>query len=136
MSEKQWRVGDSVEVSVQVTDDMVHKFADVSGDRNPMHLDDEYAKTTRFKQRIAHGMICGALISSVLAERLGRGGIYLAQTMKFINPVFIDDTVTIVLTVLAIRESKGIASVETIVKKQNGDICVKGEATIMMPGRV
>jgi 3-hydroxybutyryl-CoA dehydratase len=134
--EKQWQVGDTVEVSYQVTDEMVHQFADLSGDRNPMHLDDEYAKTTRFKQRIAHGMICGALISSVLAEKMGRGGIYLAQTMKFINPVFINDTVTVLLKVLAIRESKGIASVETICKKQNGDICVKGEATIMMPGKV
>lgn len=136
MSEKQWQVGDSLEESVQVTDDMVRKFAEVSGDRNPMHLDDEYAKTTRFKRRIAHGMICAALISSVLAEKLGRGGIYLAQTLKFINPVFIDDTVTIMIKVLSIRESKGIAVAETIVKKQNGDICVKGEATIMMPGRV
>lgn len=127
-----WKVGDEVSVSVKVTDDMVRKFADLSGDYNPIHLDDEYAKTTRFKRRIAHGMICGALISRVLAEKLGSGGIYLAQHIKFVHPVYIDDTVTIILKVLAIRESKGIATIETTCKTQNGDTVVKGEATIMM----
>jgi 3-hydroxybutyryl-CoA dehydratase len=131
-----WVIGDELSVSVQVTDETVHKFAEMSGDYNPIHLDDAYAATTRFKRRIAHGMICGALISRVLAEKLGGGGIYLAQTMKFINPVFIDDTVTVNLKVLAIRESKGIATIETICKNQRGEICVKGEATIMMPGYV
>lgn len=129
-------MGDEISLSVQVTDKVVRQFAELSGDHNPIHLDDEYAKTTRFKRRIAHGMICGALISRVLAEKLGAGGIYLAQTMKFIHPVYIDDTVTVVLKVLAIRESKGIATIETLCKNQNGEICVKGEATIMMPSYV
>jgi acyl dehydratase len=127
-----WKVGDEVSVSVKVTDDMVRKFAELSGDYNPIHLDDEYAKKTRFGRRIAHGMICGALISRVLAEKLGAGGIYLAQDIKFKNPVYIDDTVTITLKVLNIRESKGIASIDTTCRTQNGDIAVKGEATIMM----
>lgn len=131
-----WKVGDSISFDVQVTDQMVRQFADLSGDHNPIHLDDEYAAKTRFKRRIAHGMICGALISRVLAEKLGSGGIYLAQSMKFIHPVFINDTVTVVLTVLAMRDSKGIATIETICKNQNGDICVKGEATIMRPQSV
>lgn len=128
-----WVVGSEISFSVQVTDKTVRQFAEMSGDHNPIHLDDEYAATTRFKKRIAHGMICGALISRVLAEKLGRGGIYLGQTLKFIHPVFIDDTITVILKVLAIRQSKGIATISTFCKNQDGEVCVKGEAIIMMP---
>jgi acyl dehydratase len=127
-----FKVGDHKSISVQVTDKMVHQFAEMSGDFNPIHLDDEYAKKTRFGRRIAHGMICGSLISRALAMELGTAGIYLSQNMKFLNPVFIDDVVTIELTVLSLRAEKGIASIETIVKKQTGDVCVKGEAMIMI----
>jgi 3-hydroxybutyryl-CoA dehydratase len=126
-----FKVGDRKTVTVQVTDKMVRQFAEMSGDFNPIHLDDEYAKTTRFGRRIAHGMICGAIISRALAMELGPGGIYLSQNMKFLNPVFIDDVITVELTVASMREEKGIGSIETIVKKENGDICVKGEAMIM-----
>ncbi len=128
-----WVVGSELSFSVQVTDQKVRQFAEMSGDHNPIHLDDEYAATTRFKKRIAHGMICGALISRVLAEKLGRGGIYLGQTLKFIHPVYIDDTVTVAIKILKIRESKGIATIETNCLNQNGEVCVKGEAMIMMP---
>ena len=131
-----WIVGSEISFSVQVTDQKVRQFAEMSGDHNPIHLDDEYAATTRFKKRIAHGMICGALISRVLAEKLGRGGIYLSQTLKFINPVFIDDTVTVTLKILKIRESKGIATIETICTNQTGEVCVKGEAMIMKPSHL
>lgn len=126
-----FKVGDTKSVSVQVTDKMVHQFAEMSGDFNPVHMDDNFAKKTRFKQRIAHGMICGALISRALAMELGTAGIYLSQSLKFLHPVFIDDTVTIELKVLSLREEKGIAMIETLVKKQTGEVCVKGEAMIM-----
>lgn len=126
-----FKVGDTRSVTVQVTDKMVRQFAEMSGDFNPIHMDEEYAKNTRFKRRIAHGMICGALISRTLAMELGPGGIYLSQTLKFLSPVFVDDTVTIELTVMTMREEKGIGSVETIVKNQNGDVVVKGDAMIM-----
>lgn len=126
-----FKVGDTKSVSVQVTDKMVHQFAEMSGDFNPVHMDDNFAKKTRFKQRIAHGMICGALISRDLAMELGTAGIYLSQSLKFLHPVFIDDTVTIELKVLSLREEKGIAMIETLVKKQTGEVCVKGEAMIM-----
>lgn len=126
-----FKVGDKKSVSVQVTEKMVHQFAEMSGDFNPVHMDDEFAKKTRFKQRIAHGMISGALISRALAMELGPGGIYLSQKMKFLQPVFIDDTVTIELTVLTLREEKGLATIETTVTKQTGELCVKGEAMIM-----
>ena len=135
ISEK-WTVGTEISVSVKVTDKTVKQFAEMSGDYNPIHMDDAYAATTMFKKRIAHGMICGALISRVLAEKLGRGGVYLGQTLKFIHPVFIDDTVTVNLKVLAIRASKGIATIETICRNQNNEVCVKGDAIIMMPTHI
>lgn len=126
-----FKVGDKVTETVTITEKMVQQFAELSGDFNPVHMDEEYAKTTRFGRRIAHGMISAALISRVLAMKLGPGGIYLSQTMKFLNPVFIGDQITLELTVTALREEKGIGTIETLVKKTNGDICVKGEAVIM-----
>jgi len=126
------QVGFKATVDIQITDKMVHQFAEMSGDFNPIHLDDEYAKTTRFGRRIAHGMIMGALISRVLNEKVGSGGIYLAQNLKFVNPVYIDDIVTLEITVTGIRKEKGIATIETIAKKQTGETVVKGEAIIMM----
>jgi acyl dehydratase len=125
-------VGFTASVTVKVTDKMVHQFADLSGDRNPIHMSDEYASKTRFKRRIAHGMIVGALISRTLVESIGGGGVYLSQTMKFVNPVFIDDDVKITITITGVRREKGIATVETIATKLNGDLVVKGEAIIMI----
>ena len=126
-----FKVNDRVSVTIQVTDKMVRQFAEMSGDFNPIHVDEEYAKGTRFGRRIAHGMIAGALISRALATKLGPGGIYLSQNLKFLHPIFIDDTITIELFVKALREEKGIGTIETLVKKQDGEVVVKGEALIM-----
>jgi len=132
----QFDKGYTFNLSLQVTDDMVKKFADMCGDYNPIHLDDDYAKTTRFKQRIAHGMIVGALFSRALNDCMGSGGIYLSQTMKFLQPVFINDTIHMEFLVTAMRKEKGIATVETLAKKANGELCVKGEAIVMVSSAV
>jgi 3-hydroxybutyryl-CoA dehydratase len=127
-----FKVGDQKSVTVTVTEKMVQQFAELSGDFNAVHMDEEFAKTTRFGRRIAHGMISAALISRTLAMELGPGGIYLGQTLKFVNPVFINDTIVIEIKVTNFRPERGIGIIETIVKKQaTGEICVKGEATIM-----
>lgn len=131
-SELRKEVGFKASIQVQITDKMVRQFAEMSGDFNPIHLDDEFAKNTRFGRRIAHGMIAGALISRALNEQIGSGGIYLGQNLKFVNPVFIDDTITIELTITAIRKEKGIATIETLVKKQTGETVVKGDAVVIM----
>ncbi|MFN7262423.1 MAG: MaoC family dehydratase [Pseudobdellovibrionaceae bacterium] len=125
-------VGHKIVEQVPITDEMVRQFADLSGDKNPIHLDDEFAKSTRFGRRIAHGMISAALISRVLGMQLGPGGIYLGQTLKFTHPLFIGDTAIVEVTVLQLREERGLAIIETLVKNQKGELCVKGEATIMM----
>lgn len=125
-------VGHTAVIEVKVTDKMVRQFAEMSGDHNPIHLDDAYAAKTRFGKRIAHGMIVGALISRSLVDGIGGGGIYLGQTLKFVNPVFIDDTIVITIKVTGIRKEKGICTVETNVAKTNGDVVVKGDAVIML----
>ncbi len=125
-----FKVGDKVETSAEITANMIQLFADMSGDYNPMHMDDEFAKTTRYGKRIAHGMISAALISKALAMHLG-AGVYLQQSLRFQNPVFIGDTLTVFLHVTKERVEKGIGFVETIVKNQRGEVVVTGEATIM-----
>lgn len=125
-------IGHTASITVQVTDKMVRQFAELSGDYNPIHVDDEYAAKSKFKQRIAHGMIVGALISRALVDGIGTGGIYLSQNLKFVNPVFIDDTIVITIKITGMRSEKGIATVETNAAKLNGDVVVKGDAIIMM----
>jgi len=127
------KIGDSFSTSRKVTDELVRKFAEVSGDYNPIHLDEEFAKTTRFGRRIAHGMLSGAFISAVLGyEFKERKIVYLSQTMKFTAPVYLEDTVTATATVAAIREDKGIVILETICTNQDGEVLVKGEAAVMI----
>jgi 3-hydroxybutyryl-CoA dehydratase len=112
---------------------LVRAFAEVSGDHNPLHLDDEYAASTRFGKRIAHGMLTGAFISAVLGyEFHERRIVYLSQTMRFVAPVFIGDTVTTTATVKHIRVEKGIVRLDTICTNQNGGTVVQGEAVVMI----
>jgi len=125
-------VGFKTSETIKITDKMVRQFAEMSGDFNPIHLDDEYAKTTRFKKRIAHGMILGALVSRLLNEKIGSGGIYLAQTLKFSNPVFIDEDITFEFEITKMHEKRGFGIIETIAKNAASEIVMKGEATIMM----
>ena len=127
------KIGDQFSTSRAVTDEVIRKFADVSGDFNPIHLDEEFAKTTRFGKRIAHGMLSGAFISAVLGNEFReRKIVYLSQTMKFVAPVFIGDTVKATGTITNIREDKNIVTLETVCTNQNGDVLVKGEAAVMI----
>jgi acyl dehydratase len=129
------KVGDKFSTERLVSDELIRKFADVSGDYNPIHLDEEAASKTRFGKRIAHGMLSGAFISAVLGYEFSeRSIVYLSQTLKFTAPVFIGDTVTATATVTNIREDKPIITLETICTNQNGDVLVKGEAAVMILG--
>jgi 3-hydroxybutyryl-CoA dehydratase len=125
-------VGYKASVTAKITDKMVRQFAEMSGDFNPIHLDDEFASKTRFKKRIAHGMILGALVSRFLNDKIGSGGIYLAQTLKFSNPVYIDDEITFHLEITKLHKKRGFGTVETTAVKSTGEAVLKGEATIMM----
>ena len=127
------KVGDKFSRSRVVTDELVRQFADLSGDHNPIHLDEEFARSTRFGRRIAHGMLSGALISAVLGyEFKERKIVYMSQTMKFTAPVYIGDTVMTTAIVTSIREDKNIVTIETVCTKQDGTVAVKGEAVVMI----
>ena len=125
-------VGYKANETIKITDKMIRQFAELSGDYNPIHMDDEYARTTRFQKRIAHGMILGALVSRLLTEKIGTGGIYLAQSLKFSNPVFIDDDITFEFEITKLHMKRGLGVVETNAKNPSGEFVLKGEATIMM----
>lgn len=126
-------IGDRFTTTRFVTDELIRKFADVSGDHNPIHLDEEFAKHTRFGKRIAHGMLSGAFISAVLGNEFReRKIVYLSQTMRFVAPVFIDDTITAIGEVTAIREEKGIITLETTCVNQTGAVTMTGEAMVMI----
>lgn len=127
------KIGDKFSNTREITDALIRAFAELSGDHNPIHLHEEFAAKTRFGRRIAHGMLSGAFISAVLGyEFQERKIVYLSQTMKFIAPVFIGDTITTTATVTRIREDKGIVILETICTNQNGDLTLKGEAAVMI----
>jgi len=128
-----FKPGHTASISKTITDDDIQKFADASGDHNPLHLDDEFAKSTRFGRRIAHGMLSASLISAVIANQLpGQGSIYLGQTLKFVAPVFPGDTITARVTVISIRDDKPVMKLETVCSNQHGEVVIKGEATVLV----
>lgn len=110
-------------------------FAGVSGDTNPVHLDQTFAEKTPFKTRIAHGMLSAGFISTVIGTKLpGPGAIYMSQTLRFKAPVKIGDTVTATCTITEIIPEKKRAILSTICKV--GDtVVIEGEALIMVPSR-
>ncbi|MCE7949034.1 MAG: enoyl-CoA hydratase [Chloroflexi bacterium CFX4] len=127
-------VGARASRTKQITDADIRAFAAASGDTNSVHLDEEYAKTTRFGRRIAHGMLTASLISAVLGNDLpGMGTIYLSQTVNFKAPVYLDDTITATVEVTAFREEKRIATLRTTCTNQDGVLVVEGEATVIAP---
>ena len=118
-----------------ITDDDIVRFAEVSGDRNPVHLDEEYAAHSPFGQRIAHGFLVGSLISAAIGMDLpGPGSIYLGQTLKFVAPVHIGDTVTVSVEVIKVREEKRLVTLRTDCTNQEGNVVLTGEATVKYVG--
>lgn len=126
-----YSIGHTFQKQFVMSEEKVNKFADVTGDRNPVHIDEEYAKSTIFKQRICHGMLVSSCISSAIANDLpGPGTIYLSQTLSFKHPVFLEDTVTVNLEVAKIREDKNIMTIKTTCKNQNNVLVIDGEAVV------
>ncbi len=127
------KIGETFSTQRKITDELIRQFAEVSGDHNPIHLDEDFAKTTRFGQRIAHGMLSGAFISAVLGNEFKeRKIVYLSQTMKFTAPVFIGDTVTTTGRIVDIRKNKSIVTLETVCTNQDGKSLVEGVAVVMI----
>ncbi len=125
-------IGDTAEVVKTITDEDIVAFAQLTGDVNPIHLDDEFAKKTFFKERIAHGMLTASFISAVLGTQLpGTNTIYLSQNLKFKAPVKIGDTITAVAEVIEKRDDKKLIKLRTNLVNQQQKIVVEGEAMVM-----
>ena len=133
-SSRMIQVGDTASMSKKISDEDVRTFAVISGDQNPVHLDDDFAATTIFKNRIAHGALSGALISAVLGMVLpGPGTIYLSQTMNFKAPVYIGEEITTRLEVTDYRANKRIVTFKTEVFNQDDKLVLDGEAVVIAP---
>jgi len=130
---QQFAVGQKGTFSEVVDDKMVRGFADVTGDHNPLHVDDEFAKKSKFGQRIAHGGILFGFVSKTLATNMpGPGTVYLSQLVNFRFPVFINDTITLEVTIAELLPKNG-ARISTVIKKQTGQVVMDGEATVKLP---
>lgn len=128
-------VGMSASFQKTVTEADIVLFAGVSGDTNPVHINEEYAKTTFFKGRIAHGMLGAAYISTVLGTRMpGPGAIYLSQNLRFRAPVRAGDTVTARVTVSEVLAEKRRALMKTMVTVGE-TVVIDGDAMVMLPTR-
>ncbi len=125
------KIGDSASQTLMVSGQVVERFGELVGDRNPLHFDEAFAKATRFGRRIAHGMLSASLISAVIANKLpGPGSIYISQTLQFTCPVYLGDELTAKVTVLSIRQDKPIATLETVCCKQDETVVLRGEAVV------
>jgi len=127
--------GDKASRTQTISDEMVRAFAAVTGDINPVHLDDTYAAGTRFGRRIAHGMIAAGLISATLANDLpGPGTVYLSQTLQFKAPVYPGETITATVQVKSVRPDKPIATFSTVCTNQDDKVVLEGEAVVLVSG--
>ena len=126
------KIGDSASTTKTFTDSDVRTFAEISGDKNPIHLDEEYATQTRFGQRLVHGILTSGMISALLGMRLpGPGSIYIKQTLNFRAPVYIGDTITATVTASKVRADKPIVTLDTVCKNQDGRVVIDGEAVLL-----
>jgi len=127
-------VGQNASFTKTITETDVVLFGGISGDLNPAHFNEEYAKDTFFKGRIAHGMLCASFISTVLGMHLpGPGTIYMKQDLKFLAPVRFNDTVTATCTVKEMIKEKNRVVFECKVVNQDGVDVISGEAMVMPP---
>ena len=131
-------IGETASRSRMITEKDIIAFAELIDDSNPVHLDAEYAKTTMFGERIAHGMHSASFFTTLIATRLpGIEGVYVSQEIKFIRPVRIGDTVTAQAAVIEKNDAKRRITLKTTVTNQHGELIIdgKGVVAVMKPTR-
>jgi len=126
-------IGMSVSYSQTITDADIKTFAGISGDRNPIHLDEEYAKNSRYKKRIAHGLMTASYFSALFGTKIpGEGCVYVSQSLNFKRPIYIGDTVTAIIEVTSVDLKKKRVFFSTACKVK-GKIVTDGEAELFVP---
>lgn len=128
-------VGETATFTKTVSESDVYGFAGITGDFNPMHVNAVFAGASRFERRIAHGVLCAGLVSAVLGMQLpGPGAIYVSQSLRFLKPVYIGDTITAEAEVVELLEEKNRVRFATRCRNQDNDIVAEGES-VLMPRR-
>ncbi|MDB3957043.1 MaoC family dehydratase [Candidatus Nitrosopelagicus sp.] len=126
-------IGQKIEFTEVISESMVEKFAKLSGDYNPHHMDESYAEKTKFKKRICHGMLLASLFSRLTGMYLpGKGSLFFSQSLNFISPAFIDDKVTVEGEIVKISRSTGMVTIKTIIKKENNIRLITGDAKVII----
>lgn len=126
-------IGDVACLSKKVSEEDIMAFAQITGDTNPVHINNEYAAQSLFGQKVAHGMLGSSLISAVLGTELpGNGTIYLSQTLEFKKPIYVDDTITAKVEIVELLE-KNRCRLHTCVINQNDELITDGEAVVILP---
>jgi 3-hydroxybutyryl-CoA dehydratase len=130
---RDFQVGEKASVTKTISEADVSAFAAITGDFNPLHVDAEFARRSRFGERIAHGILTAGLISTVLGMRLpGPGGIFLSQTLKFVRPVRFGDTITATAEVTSWNPGKRILQLRTACSNQRDEVVVEGESVLLV----
>jgi len=133
MIKRELRIGDKAFFTKRVNSEDIFTFADISGDDNPVHVDEEYARNSFFKERIAHGFHVGSFISAAIGKKLpGNGTIYLSQTMQFRAPAIIGDEITALVEIVDFPEETRVL-LKTTCLNQNGKEVIRGEALVIPP---
>ena len=128
-----FKVGEKASMTKEITASDITSMAEITGDFNPIHIDEEFASKSRFQGRIAHGVLSAGLISAVLGMHLpGPGAIFLRQTLKYLNPVRVGDTLTAQVEVSKWRPDRKIITLETLCLNQDGDTVLEGEAVLLI----
>jgi 3-hydroxybutyryl-CoA dehydratase len=126
------KVGDNANFTKTISEADIVMFAGISGDFNPLHVDKEFAKNSFFKERVAHGMLTASLITTAIADVLGSGGVLMSQTIKYVAPVKIGDTITASIVVIE-KGAKNRLRMKTTCTNQNGKTVIEGEALGFIP---
>ena len=129
-----FKVGDQASLTKTYSEEDVLGFSELSLDKNPLHLDANYAADSIFGKRIVHGMLVASLFSALLGTVLpGQGSIYLGQTLNFKAPIYLGDTVTATVEIIKVRPDKPIITLQTTAVNSEGTVVIDGEAVVKVP---
>ena len=125
-------IGLTKQFQITITETMIDDFAKISGDYNPLHMDEKFAQSRDFKNRVCHGMLLGSLFSRLIGMYVpGKYGLYFSQTLNFVNPTIVDDTVTVTGKVISKSESAKIIELKTTIKNSS-HVLVDGKAKVIL----
>jgi len=126
-------IGQKTQFNIIITEDMINEFAKLSGDYNPLHMDENYGHTSKFGKRICHGMLLAGFFSRLVGMYIpGKNSLYFSQSLNFISPCFINDEIVVIGEVIDKSPSSKIITLKTTIHNLNGQELVKGKAKVIM----